>query len=140
MGFGDKIKDLRKQAQEAVAEHKEQIQNAVEVASVAANEKTQGKYAGKIAKFGEKATSAVDKFGTTDGDATADDGTAPNATGAGAASGPESVFTTPAPSGPPPSFADSAPAASFDDAPTADAAPPAPAAPPASDSFPTFDE
>ena len=67
MGFGDKLKDLRKQAQEAVAEHKEQIQGAVEAVSVAANEKTGGKYTNKIAKFGEKAGSAVDKFGTSEG-------------------------------------------------------------------------
>jgi MT0933-like antitoxin protein len=69
MGFGDKLKDLREQAQETVAEHRDQIKDAVETAGVVANQKTRGKHAAQIAKFGEKATQAVDKFATgTDGD------------------------------------------------------------------------
>jgi hypothetical protein len=63
MGFGDKLKDLRKQAAETVAEHKDQIQGAVEVAGAAANQKTRGRYGPRIAKFGEKASAAVEKFG-----------------------------------------------------------------------------
>jgi MT0933-like antitoxin protein len=62
MGLGDKFKNLAKQAQGAVAEHKDQIQDAVDRVSVAANEKTKGKYADKIVKMNEKAGAAVDKM------------------------------------------------------------------------------
>jgi hypothetical protein len=64
MGFGDKFKNLAKQAQDAVAEHKDQIHDAVDRVSVAANEKTKGKYADKIVKMNEKAGAAVDKVST----------------------------------------------------------------------------
>jgi MT0933-like antitoxin protein len=63
MGFGDKFKDLAKQAQEAVAERKEQITEVVDRASVAADQRTGGKYTDKIAKFGQKAEQVVDKVG-----------------------------------------------------------------------------
>lgn len=63
MGLGDKLKDLRKQAQEAVTEHKDQIEDAMGVAAAAVDKKTHGKHTAKIAKFGQKATAAVDKFG-----------------------------------------------------------------------------
>jgi MT0933-like antitoxin protein len=62
MGFGDKLKDLRKQAEVAVAEHKDKIQSVVENAGAVANDRTGGKYATKIMKVGEKATAAVDKI------------------------------------------------------------------------------
>ena len=61
MGLGDKFKDLKKQAQDAVGEHRDQIQDAVGVAGVAADRKTKGRYSQKIAKFGQKANEAVDK-------------------------------------------------------------------------------
>ncbi len=63
MGFGDKLKSLRDQAQQAVAENKDKIQGAVQSAGEVANTKTNGKYADKIAKVGEKVTASVDKFG-----------------------------------------------------------------------------
>jgi hypothetical protein len=63
MGFRDRFNDLAKQAKDAVAEHQEQIHEAVEHVSVAADEKTHGKYTAKIAKAGEKASAAVDKLG-----------------------------------------------------------------------------
>jgi hypothetical protein len=62
MGLGDKLKDLRKQAQDAVVEHKDQIQDAVGVAGAAVDKQTHGKYTAKIAKFGQKANDAVDKL------------------------------------------------------------------------------
>jgi MT0933-like antitoxin protein len=62
MGLKDKIADLREQAQEAVAEHKDQIQGAMETAGAAVDRKTHGKYTDKIAKYGEKATAAVENF------------------------------------------------------------------------------
>ena len=76
MGFRDKLTDLRKQAQEAVAEHKEQIQGAVETAGVVVDQKTHGKYTDKIAKYGQKASESVEKFG--DGEA-AETGASPEA-------------------------------------------------------------
>jgi hypothetical protein len=62
MGLRDKLTGLRDQAQEAVAEHKEQIQNAMETAGAAVDRKTHGKYTDKIAKYGQKATDAVENF------------------------------------------------------------------------------
>jgi hypothetical protein len=62
VGLGDKFKDLTKQAKDAVAERRDEIHEAVEVASVAADRKTRGKHSARIAKFGEKAGAAVDRF------------------------------------------------------------------------------
>ena|SRR5579875_2176279 len=62
MGFGDKLKGLKDQAQQAVAENKDRIQGAVQVVGEAANAKTHGKYATKIAKVGDKVESSVDRF------------------------------------------------------------------------------
>ncbi len=83
MGFGDKLKGLKDQAQQAVAENKEKIQGAVQVVGEAANTKTHGKYADKIAKVGEKVESSVEKF--TQGEESA--GTPGTAGTAGAAAG-----------------------------------------------------
>jgi hypothetical protein len=89
MAFSDKLKNLTKQAQEAVAEHKDKIHDAVDAVSVAANEKTHGKYAAKITKFGQKASEAVEKLGgETPGEQTSagDTGAAPSAPAAGPSS------------------------------------------------------
>jgi nitrogen-specific signal transduction histidine kinase len=72
MGFGDKFKDLAKQAQDAVAEHKEQIAEAVDRASVVADERTGGKYTEKISKVGQKAEQVVEKLGSSDQDASSE--------------------------------------------------------------------
>jgi MT0933-like antitoxin protein len=63
MGLRDKLTDLRQQAQQAVAEHKDEIQGAVETAGAAVDQKTHGKYTNKIFKAGQKANNAVEKFG-----------------------------------------------------------------------------
>lgn len=63
MGLRDRLTGLREQAQEAVAEHKEQIQSAMETTGAAVDRKTHGKYTDKIAKYGQKASGAVEKFG-----------------------------------------------------------------------------
>jgi MT0933-like antitoxin protein len=63
LGLRDKLTDLRKQAQESVAEHKDEIQGAMETAGAAVDKKTHGKYTDKIAKYGQKASNAVEKFG-----------------------------------------------------------------------------
>jgi hypothetical protein len=65
MGFKDRFNELAKQAKDAVAEHQEQIHEAVEHVSVAADQKTHGKYKDKIAKVGQKAGAAVDKLGAS---------------------------------------------------------------------------
>ncbi len=72
MGLRDKLTDLRQQAQQAVAEHKDEIQGAVETAGATVDQKTHGKYTDKIFKAGQKANNAVEKFGESpsgDGDA-----------------------------------------------------------------------
>jgi hypothetical protein len=86
MGLRDKITGLRDQAQEAVAEHKDQIQGAMENAGAAVDRKTHGKYTDKIAKYGQKASDAVDKFG---GEASDEPGTAAPGTGAPGTAAPE---------------------------------------------------
>jgi ABC-type transporter Mla subunit MlaD len=60
VGLGDKLKDLTKQAQETVAEHRDQIHEAVDGASLAADRRTGGKHSAKIAKVGQKAGEAID--------------------------------------------------------------------------------
>ncbi|HZE14237.1 MAG TPA: antitoxin [Mycobacterium sp.] len=81
MGLRDKLTGLREQAQEAVAEHKEQIQNAMESAGAIADRKTHGKYTDKITKYGQKATDAVESFS---GQASGEDAVAhPDAPAAG---------------------------------------------------------
>ena len=61
MGLGDRFKDLAGRAQDTVAEHKEQLHDAVDAASVAADRRTGGKYSAKIAKIGQKAGDAVNR-------------------------------------------------------------------------------
>jgi MT0933-like antitoxin protein len=63
MGLGDKFKNIAKQAQDAVGEHKDQLHDAVDAVGVAADRKTRGKHTDKIAKFGQKAGDAIDKMG-----------------------------------------------------------------------------
>ena len=66
MGFGDKLKGLREQAQQAVVDNKDKIQGAVQTAGEVANTKTKGKYADKIMKVGEKVSGSVEKFAGSD--------------------------------------------------------------------------
>jgi hypothetical protein len=66
MGLSDKFKNIAKQAQDSVAEHKEQLQGAVEAVSVAADRKTKGRHTDKIARMGQKASGALDRLGHHD--------------------------------------------------------------------------
>lgn len=130
MGFGDKLKGLKDQAQQAVAENKDKIQDAVQIVGEAANTKTHGKYATKIAKVGEKVESKVDKFAQGEGTAGAR-ATDATATGATASDAPAaSVTHEPAPYSEPPAFEPHAEAAE---------APPAAPAEPPSHSAPDFE-
>jgi hypothetical protein len=61
MGLSDKFKNMAKQAQESVAEHREQLHDVVDAAGVAADRKTKGRYTARIAKIGEKTGEALDK-------------------------------------------------------------------------------
>lgn len=86
MGLRDKLTDLREQAQQAVGEHKDEIQGAMETASAAVDQKTHGKYTDKIFMYGQKATNAVDKFGNqTSGERSAGEDPDPPADGSPAA-------------------------------------------------------
>jgi len=133
MGFGDKLKGLRDQAQQAVAENKEKIQSAVETVGVAANEKTGGKYANKIMKVGEKVTASVEQVaapGSDDAAAQAPEtAEAPAAEATFAAGFPEAPAATFG-DAPAPAFAD-APAPAFADAPASPAPEATPVAEPA---------
>jgi hypothetical protein len=126
MGFGDKLKDLRKQAQDAVAEHSDQIHNALDAAGVAANAKTGGKHTQRITKFGEKASGALDKFAAEGegGDAADAPAAAPAAAAPGAAAPESSEAAGPR-----------APEAAAPDAPAA-AVPQSPPEPPAAPKAP----
>ena len=74
MGLTDKLKAVAKQAQDAVGEHADKLHGAVDSVGVAVNEKTQGKYAQKIAKVGEKTNEAIDKLGGSPAETAADEG------------------------------------------------------------------
>jgi hypothetical protein len=67
MGFGNRLKDLRDQAQQAVAGNKDKIQGAVQNVGEAANARTHGKYADKIAKVGDKVSGGVERFAQGEG-------------------------------------------------------------------------
>jgi gas vesicle protein len=84
MGFGDKFKGLKDQAQQAVAENKDKIQGAVQVAAEVANTRTGGKYADKISNVGQKLSTSVDKF-ADEPDAAGATGGAPGTGAAGPA-------------------------------------------------------
>ncbi len=66
MGLGDKFKDIKKQAQKSVADHRDQIEDAVGVVGMAVDKKTKGRHTQRIAKFGQKTSQAVDKFADDD--------------------------------------------------------------------------
>jgi hypothetical protein len=117
VGFGDKFKDLRKQAQDAVAGNRDKIHDAVDVVSTTVDQKTGGKHTAKIAKFGEQAGAAVDRFSETD-DSGSGSGSGSGESGAAEGSAPAGAPAPPPPAsgeakapetgerfgGPPPAF------------------------------------
>ena len=60
MGLSDKLKDLRRTAEDAVVEHKDQIHQTVQKVGEAADQHTGGKYTEKIQQAGAKASGFVD--------------------------------------------------------------------------------
>jgi DNA-binding protein H-NS len=62
VGITDRLKGLRKKAEVAAAEHKDQIQSAVEKAEVAADQRTGGQYHEQISKAGAKVQTYVENL------------------------------------------------------------------------------
>jgi hypothetical protein len=73
MGLTDRLKDLKGKAQDAVVEHQDQIQQAVEKAGAAADKHTGGRYHDKIEKVGGKAAGLVDGLKDPETAATAEE-------------------------------------------------------------------
>jgi hypothetical protein len=63
MGLTDKLKDLRTKAEDAVVEHKDQIQQTVQKVGAAADQRTGGKYSEKIQQAEAKASGLVEGLG-----------------------------------------------------------------------------
>jgi DNA-binding protein H-NS len=69
VGIADRLKNLTKKAEDAAAEHKDQIHEAVQKAETAADQRTGGKYHDQIQKAGAKADALVDNLKPTDAEA-----------------------------------------------------------------------
>jgi DNA-binding protein H-NS len=69
MGISDRLKGLRRKAEDTAGEHKDQIKAAVEKAEVTADQRTEGKYHDQIAKAGAKVEEYVDNLKPGSGDA-----------------------------------------------------------------------
>jgi DNA-binding protein H-NS len=79
MGLADRLKGLRKKAEDTAVEHRDQIHDAVQKAEVAADQRTEGRYHEQIQKAGAKADALVEGLQGTDSPATTEtttDGTA----------------------------------------------------------------
>ncbi|MGA2013674.1 MAG: Rv0909 family putative TA system antitoxin [Solirubrobacteraceae bacterium] len=74
MGFADRLKDLGAKAEEAAAEHKDQVHKAVLKAEELADRQTGGQYHDEIAKAGTKADAFVDTLQAPDAPAAKGDG------------------------------------------------------------------
>ncbi len=59
MGLTDKFKDLKGKAEDAAAEHNDQIRGAIHKAATTADQKTGGRYSEKIEQVGTKADTFV---------------------------------------------------------------------------------
>jgi len=73
MTLGERLKDLLQQAQQLVFGNRDRIHGAVDSVGNVADKTTKGRYSDHIAKAGEKAHGAVDKFGGTPTDTEAAD-------------------------------------------------------------------
>jgi hypothetical protein len=72
MGIADRLKDVAKKAEDAAAERKGQIREAVHKAGTVADQRTGGKYSERIQKAGAKADSVVDRIKDPDATPAAD--------------------------------------------------------------------
>jgi MT0933-like antitoxin protein len=62
MGIADRLRDVTLKAKTSAAEHKDQIQHAVEKAETIADTRTKGRYHDRIAHTGAKVESYVEKL------------------------------------------------------------------------------
>jgi phage shock protein A len=62
MGLSDRFSQLTKKARETAAEHKDQLEQAIDKAAEVADRRTGGKYRDKIAKAEAKADAYVEKL------------------------------------------------------------------------------
>ena len=62
MGIADRIKNLRKKAEDSAVEHKDQIHEAVQKAEAAADQRTGGQYHDQIQKAADKADALIDNL------------------------------------------------------------------------------
>jgi hypothetical protein len=79
MGLSDKLKDLQRKAEDAAAEHKDQIKQTVQKVGEATDQRTGGKYSERIQKMSEKAGGLADRLGdsgTAEASPEAQDGSA----------------------------------------------------------------
>jgi DNA-binding protein H-NS len=66
VGLTDRLNELKTKAQETVAEHSDQLHDAVGKAAAAADQRTGGKYSERIQKAGAKADELVHALKPTD--------------------------------------------------------------------------
>lgn len=64
MGIRDRLKDLTGKAKDSAAEHKQQVEQTLEKAALAADQRTGGKYHDQIAKAETRAEEYVQKLET----------------------------------------------------------------------------
>lgn len=69
MGLSDRLKDMRSKAEEAVVEHKDQIQQTVQKVGEVADQRTKGKYHDRIQTAEQKASGFVEGIDRNDGEA-----------------------------------------------------------------------
>jgi ABC-type transporter Mla subunit MlaD len=66
VGLADRLNELKTKAQDTVAEHSDQLHDAVGKAAAAADQHTGGRYSERIQKAGTKAGELVDSLKPTD--------------------------------------------------------------------------
>ncbi|HEV2982339.1 MAG TPA: antitoxin [Solirubrobacteraceae bacterium] len=62
MDISDRLNDLKRKAEDAAVEHKDQLKKAVEKAESTADQRTEGKYHEQIAKAGAKVEQYVENL------------------------------------------------------------------------------
>jgi MT0933-like antitoxin protein len=74
VGISDRLKNLRKKAEDTAAEHEDQIKAAVEKAEGMADQRTEGKYHDQIAKAGAKVDDYVQNLNAQGGEGAEESG------------------------------------------------------------------
>lgn len=77
MDISDRLKGLRKKAEDTAAEHKDQIQETVTKAGAAADQRTGGRYHEQITKAGAKVDAYVEGLRPAEGEPPAPGGEQP---------------------------------------------------------------